>query len=104
MKTWTVAVGHTPWRRCVNYFSYRLDERRRRPQRDGGQQRHVINFWKKYVYQDRTVARLWRIARCVVAMSALYMVLRILFGDPQPPMRGEMIRKLFIVASSLSSR
>ena len=79
-RTAFLAAGR-PLTRLARRFGYRL------PDVAGD---HVSTFWRKYFYRGRPGARIVRVLAGLAAMSVLWCILVLIFGNPHAPTRGDI--------------
>jgi hypothetical protein len=76
-------------------FFWRPDEDIEPRERDADQKHKFDKLWNTYNYYSQ---KHWRLARAVIgalAMMALYLLLRSIFGAPTPPARGPVAHFLY---------
>lgn len=79
------------WQKLLRAFSFRLHEHRSTPiNPTTGLSPKAEEFWKKYIFQGRWAARLWRVLFVTVFYLFLGWALISAFGAPASPYRGDL--------------
>ena len=92
-RTAFLAAGR-PLTRLARRFGYRL------PDVAGD---HVSTFWRKYFYRGRPGARIVRVLAGLAAMSVLWCILVLIFGNPHAPTRGDISADFTMLSPSCCS-
>jgi hypothetical protein len=79
------------WTRFVSEFWYRLPADNDATGGNGERMpQDVFRFWRTYLYQGRSAARIVRVGAALLATAGLWWILGSVFGHPAPPTRGNV--------------